>query len=403
MKNLTRFLSAVFLFVMLAASNCYSAEIFIDGTAVETDVSPYISNGRTLVPLRVISEDLGAEVTYDAKDRSVFITREQTDIRLVIGEDHAVINGEEKPIDCSSEIKEARTMVPLRFIAESFGCTVDYDGETKNIYISTAGHIAETTLYNLPEYSGKPYVELYGNIPFFDEITDVSFEQYSDFDPLGRAQTAYACIGSDLMPTEPRGSIGQVRPSGWHTVKYDFVDGKYLYNRCHLIGYQLTGENANEKNLITGTRYMNTEGMLPFENMTAEYIKANNAHVMYRVTPVYKGDDMLAYGVRMEAYSVEDNGEGICFDVFVYNVQPGVDIDYTTGDSRLSETVQAADTPDIPDNNENYYVLNTNTKKFHLPSCESVGDIKDKNKDYSDKDREELIADGYSPCKRCLP
>ena len=159
------------------------------------------------------------------------------------------------------------------------------------------------------------------------------FEHYSDLDSLGRCGVAYSCVGTELMPTEKRGSIGNVKPSGWHSVKYDFIDGKYLYNRCHLIGYQLTAENANRKNLITGTRYLNVEGMLPFENMVADYIKETKNHVLYRVTPIFDGNDLVCRGVKMEAKSIEDNGDGICFNVFVYNIQPGVHIDYASGDS----------------------------------------------------------------------
>lgn len=192
-------------------------------------------------------------------------------------------------------------------------------------------------LASIPEYSNTNYVVLNNNEPNFTEsdYTTDSFERYSELDSLGRAKVAYANIGVDLMPTLERGSIGQVKPSGWHLVKYDIVNGKYLYNRCHLIGFQLTGENANEKNLITCTRQMNTVGMLEFENKVANYIKSTNNHVLYRVTPIYKDDNLLASGVVMEAYSVEDSGEGIKFNVFVYNVQDGIDIDYKTGDSKL--------------------------------------------------------------------
>lgn len=194
------------------------------------------------------------------------------------------------------------------------------------------------SLDSIPAFSGEPYITIEDNIPDFDEeyLNTEAFEYYSDLDMYGRCGAAFANIGRELMPTEERGSIGQIKPSGWHTVKYDIVDGKYLYNRCHLIGYQLTAENANKNNLITGTRYMNNDGMLPFENMVADYINNTDNHVLYRVTPIFNGTDLLAYGVRMEAYSVEDNGEGVCFDVFVYNSQPGIDIDYSTGESKLS-------------------------------------------------------------------
>ena len=186
---------------------------------------------------------------------------------------------------------------------------------------------ATVPLHAIPAFSGKPYIEINGNIPFFtaNELTAVSFEHYSDLDGLGRCGEAVASVGRDLMPDTDRGSIGSVKPSGWVTVKYDFVDGKYLYNRCHLIGYQLTGENANEKNLITGTRYLNIKGMLPFENMVADFVKETGYHVMYRVTPMFEGNNLVASGVLMEAQSVEDGGEGIRFNVYCYNVQPGGD------------------------------------------------------------------------------
>ena len=191
-------------------------------------------------------------------------------------------------------------------------------------------------LDSIPAFSGSPYVEINGNVPYFTDadLTTNSYESYAELDALGRCGAAVSCIGRDLMPTEDRGSIGQVKPSGWQTVKYDFVDGKYLYNRCHLIGFQLTGENANKANLITGTRYLNVDGMLPFENMVADYIKETNHHVLYRVTPVFHGEELVARGVLLEALSVEDQGEGISFCVYVYNNQPGVEIDYLTGESR---------------------------------------------------------------------
>ena len=191
---------------------------------------------------------------------------------------------------------------------------------------------------NLPEYDGNSYVIVNDNNPYFkeEEYTTDSFEKYSELDSLGRCGVAYANISKELMPTEKRGSIGMIKPSGWHTIKYDHIDGKYLYNRCHLIGYQLTGENANEKNLITCTRSMNTKGMLQFENMVTKYIKDTGNHVLYRVTPVFEGNNLVATGVEMEAYSVEDNGKGIKFNVFVYNIEDGIIIDYKTGDSRLA-------------------------------------------------------------------
>ena len=191
------------------------------------------------------------------------------------------------------------------------------------------------SMEDIPDYSGEPYVVLNDNWPDFDaeDLTLEPFESYSELDYLGRCGVACANICLEIMPTEPRGDIGQVKPSGWQTVKYDCVDGKYLYNRCHLIGYQLAGENANKQNLITGTRYMNVEGMLPFENMVDGYVEETGNHVLYRVTPVFEGRNLLASGVKLEAFSVEDEGEGICFNVYIYNVQPGITIDYATGES----------------------------------------------------------------------
>ena len=286
----------------------------------------------------------------------------------------------------------------------------------------------------VPAYDGKAYVAVNDNVPFFteEELSSASYETYGELDPLGRCTVCVASVGQDLMPAEERGNIGAVKPTGWHTVKYDFVDGKYLYNRCHLIGYQLTGENANEKNLITGTRYLNIEGMLPFENMVADYVKETDQHVMYRVTPVFEGDNLLAAGVLMEGKSVEDNGEGVLFCVFAYNVQPGVSIDYATGESWAdgseSEGSTAGQGTAGNGSSQNQsagsgsagssgggagssgssatvqtYILNTNSKKFHLPSCTSVTQMKAANRQEFTGTRDEVIADGYEPCKNCNP
>lgn len=196
-----------------------------------------------------------------------------------------------------------------------------------------SGDEADATTTEIPEYSGEPYSIINNNIPFFTETTTECFEEYPELDSLGRCGAAYACVGIDKMPTEERESISEVKPSGWHNKPYDFVDGGYVYNRCHLIGFQLTGENANERNLVTGTRYMNVKGMLPFENEVADYIASTGNHVMYRVTPVFEGDNLVCSGVLMEAYSVEDDGAGVQFCVFCFNVQPGVSIDYKTGEN----------------------------------------------------------------------
>ena len=254
----------------------------------------------------------------------------------------------------------------------------------------------------IPPFSGEAYITINDNVPHFtaEELTTESYEFYSELDKLDRCGVAEACVGIDLMPTEERGNIGQVKPSGWQTVKYDIVDGKYLYNRCHLIGYQLSGENANAGNLITGTRFLNMEGMLPFENMVADYVKETGNHCMYRVTPVFEGDNLVALGVQIEGFSVEDNGEGISFNVYCYNNQPGITINYANGDSCLA-TPEATEAPD--DGKIESFVLNTGTKKFHVPDCSSVADIKDLNKENYEGSREELINQGYEACGRCKP
>ena len=264
------------------------------------------------------------------------------------------------------------------------------------------------TLSDIPDYVGEPYAVLHDNLPYFteDAVRAVSFEQYSDLDALGRCGTAYACLSTELMPTEKRTSIGSVKPSGWHTAKYDIVDGGYLYNRCHLIGFQLAGENANPNNLITGTRYMNVEGMLPFENMTADYIKETENHVLYRVTPFYDGENLVANGVLMEALSVEDNGEELAFCVFCYNVQPGIQIDYATGESERAENTSYNHPTGIFSEEEaenTAYGLNTKTKKIHRTSCPSVADIKEENYTEYTGDLTEWIKKGYSFCQNCNP
>ena len=264
----------------------------------------------------------------------------------------------------------------------------------------TASDTAEVVaLSDIPEFSGEPYVVINDNEPSFpaEDFTSEGFEEYSPLDDRGRCGVAYANVGLETMPTEERGSISNVKPTGWKSVQYDFVDGKSLYNRCHLIGFQLTGENANRQNLITGTRYMNVDGMLPFENLVADYVKETENHVLYRVTPIFEGDNLVASGVQMEAQSVEDKGEGVCFNVYVYNNQPGVTIDYATGDSWASDEVPA-DT-----GKESTYILNTSSRKFHKPDCGSVETISPSNKKSYTGTREELINQGYEACGKCKP
>ena len=283
---------------------------------------------------------------------------------------------------------------------------------------SSAQVQSAATLEEVPEYSGEPYVEINDNQPEFEdyELTTEAFEEYSELDELGRCGTAEACVGEETMPTEERGNISSVKPTGWKNKDYDNVDGGRLYNRCHLIGFQLTGENANEKNLITGTRYMNTEGMLPFENMVADYVHETDNHVLYRVTPIFDGDDLVASGVQMEAESVEDDGAGVCFNVYVYNVQPQITINYATGDNWESDTVESdkdlleydeTDRLEDPEGSwaeeEQTYILNVNSHKFHLPECSGAKDMKEQNKREFTGTRSELIEEGYEPCGSCNP
>lgn len=312
-------------------------------------------------------------------------------------------------------------------------------GSTRGKYsnIKSAKIATKLSLKSIPAYSGQPYVEVCDGNPSFSarmkSAAKESYETYSKLDSKKRPQAAIASIGRDLMPEGEREGIGMVKPAGFSTVRYDdLIEDKYLYNRCHMIGWQLTGENANEKNLITGTRYMNVEGMLPFENRIASYIKKTGNHVLYRVTPVYSGDDLVCRGLQMEAWSVEDKGKGLSFHVFVYNVQPGIEIDYADGSSRRADSSESnkgsasgiivtpggsgssgsdsssgssggsgiiAD-PDMP---QSTYVLNKNSHKFHYASCSSVDDMSPKNKIFSDEDRDAIVAKGYDPCKRCNP
>ncbi len=274
--------------------------------------------------------------------------------------------------------------------------TVSKEKETVTQYTEVENSISTD---DIQPYTYYPYTTINNNMPEFEanDYTE-SFEEYGKLDSLGRCTTCIANIGTDLMPTEERGAIGSVKPTGWHIAKYNNVDGKYLYNRCHLIGYQLTAENANPNNLITGTRYLNIEGMLPFENKVAEYIKTTNNHVLYRVTPVFKDDELVARGVQMEAYSIEDSGKGIQFNVYCYNVQPGIEIDYSTGESKAVESGT-----EINSGEKQTYIVNLNTKKFHTEDCPAVQKIKADNKKSYTGYRDNLVNNGYEPCGQCKP
>lgn len=275
-----------------------------------------------------------------------------------------------------------------------------------------------SALFSAKKYNGKPYRVIHNNKPTFkkSQLKAKSTEKYRPLDSLGRCRTAFAIVSKSTMPTGERGSIGMIKPSGWQTVRYSFVDGKYLYNRCHLIGYQLTAENANERNLITGTRYMNVDGMLPFENMVADYVKETGNHVAYKVKPIFKGNDLVAQGVHMMAESVEDGGKGISYNVFCYNVQPGVKIDYSDGTSKMDGTIKgsrissgysgyssSSSSSSSSNGKKQRYVVNVNTGVFHYPSCSSVKLMNESNKKYVRTTRKKLINAGYKPCGNCNP
>ena len=310
----------------------------------------------------------------------------------------------------------------LLMLLSAIGCVNIEDGQaTNNLNESTNNFLsssnASATISDIPAYSGKAYIEINENKPNFSasDLTTTSFEKYSPLDELGRCGVAFANVGTDIMPTSERESISSVKPTGWQTVKYDSISGKYLYNRCHLIGFQLTAENANELNLITGTRYLNVDGMLPFENMVADYVKETNNHVLYRVTPVFEGNDLVAKGVQIEAMSVEDNGEGIEFNVFIYNVQPGITIDYSTGNSALGEnTIIDGDssnsstsnpsnenTSSQPSSTETTVIRgNSKSKIYHCPGQRDYENMADSEYLVTFNSENEAIEAGYRKAKR---
>jgi DNA-entry nuclease len=276
---------------------------------------------------------------------------------------------------------------------------------------ATSSNKTGASLASVMEYTGKAYATVYNNKPDFaaSEITSKAYEFYSPLDSKGRCGYAMACVGKEIMPTGSRGSISSVKPTGWVQNTYDtkLVNGGSLYNRSHLIGWQLTGENANKKNLITGTRYMN-ENMIPFEDMVADYVKETGNHVMYRVTPIFEGNNLVASGVHMEAYSVEDNGKGVCFNVYLYNVQPGITIDYATGNNRLATTSGSSSSSNSSTSTKeteaaDTYILNTGSKKIHSSTCKSVSSISAKNKKTYTGSPDDLLKQGYTACGSCKP
>ena len=358
------------------------------------DTKPVITNGRTLVPIRAIIEAFGGNVGWEESTQSVLLSMEDDTIKLTINSGVAYLNNSAQMLDVAPAVINGRTMLPIRFVAEGFNLGVAWDSSTQTVSI-----IKDTfndSEYNflmssLPAYSGQPYTYVNNNIPFFNEyeIINSSFEYYSSLDELDRCDVCFSSIAKDLMPTEKRESISSVKPTGWINVPYDNVDGGYLYNRCHLIGFQLTGENANERNLITGTRYLNVDGMLPFENKIADYIERTGNRVLYRSTPVFTGNNLVADGVLLEAYSVSDNGQGISFCVFCYNVQPNIIIDYTTGASSASYA------PVVPQNNTNSGVYRTPTgKRYHF-------DAQCGGKNSYPTTLDEAQKAGLTPCQKC--
>lgn len=378
----------------------------VNGVKTEIDsgngTSPIVADGRTLVPIRAIVEAFDGVVEWDGGTQTVKLTMADDVIKLVIDSKTAYLNDSAYTLDVAPTVINERTMLPIRFIAEGFNLGVAWEGDTQTVTIIRNSFDEQEYNYLMsvvPAYSNSPYVEINSGVPLFKEyeIIGGSFEYYSKLDELGRCDVCMASVGVDIMPAEERESISSVTPTGWINAVYDTVSGRYLYNRCHLIGYQLTGENANERNLITGTRYLNIEGMLPFENMVDDYIEETGNNVMYRVTPVFSGNNLVADGVLMEAYSVEDNGSGVSFCVYCYNVQPTIIIDYATGMSR-SENGSAGTWTVAPpsDTVTSTGVYRTPTgKKYHFSAV-----CGGKNS-YSITMAEALGA-GLTPCGKCV-
>lgn len=382
----------------------------INGEETEIDAGrgtvPIITDGRTLVPIRAIVEAFDGTAEWEEDTRSVLLHMEDDTIRLVIDSRVAYLNNEAQLLDTVPTVVNGRTMLPIRFVAEGFNLGVAWNNETRTVSVIRNSFDSEeyqNLMSVLPAYSGEPYTEINNNMPLFKdyEIIDGSFEYYSTLDELGRCDVCMASISDELMPTEARESISSVTPTGWQNAAYDTVEGRYLYNRCHLIGFQLTGENANNKNLITGTRYLNVEGMLPFENMVADYIEETGNSVMYRSTPVFSGDNLVADGVLLEGYSIEDKGSGVSFCVYCYNVQPTVIIDYATGaNSLISENAGftekvTEERGESSDNASGTRVYRTPSgKRYHFdPDCGG--------KNSYEVTFEQAVGAGLTPCSKC--
>ena len=365
----------------------------VNGEEKEIDegrgTKPIIMNDRTLVPIRAIIEALGGNVLWEEKTKTVTLSLGEKSIRLVIDSDKGIINGETYLLDVAPVVIEERTMIPIRFVSEGFNLGVAWDSDTRTIYIirnSFEAYEYQRLKDVLPMYSEEPYAEINGNKPFFEdyEIIPASFEFYSDLDEKGRCDVCIASVSKELMSDAPRKSIESVIPTGWKNTYYEEIDGNYIYNRCHLIGHQLTGENANRRNLITGTRYLNMLGMLPFENMIHDYVEESGNHVMYRVTPVFTDDNLVADGVLLEAYSVEDSGKGISFCVYCYNVQPGIIIDYANGNNKR---------PGEKSPEKDIYASPSGEKYHFNPECGGKNSIK--------ITVEEFFERKLAPCSKC--
>jgi len=374
----------------------------VNGAEAEIDAgrgtTPVIVDGRTLVPIRAIIESFDGVVDWEDASRTVKLTVEDDVVLLVLDSNTAYLNDEVYLLDVAPTVINNRTMLPIRFVAESFhfGVAWEADRETVTIIRNTLDEDEYNHLMNvIPAYSGSPYVQINDGIPFFKEyeIIGASFEYYSNLDELGRCDVCMASVSEDIMPGEERESIGSVTPTGWMNASYETVPGKYLYNRCHLIGYQLTGENANKRNLITGTRYLNIEGMLPFENMVDSYVEETGNHVVYRATPVFRENNLVADGVLMEGYSVEDAGQGITFCVYCYNVQPTVVIDYKTGASWQENSKPALDTPEET-GTQNAVYRTPAGKKYHLDAdCGGKNSFR--------VALGQALSAGLTPCSKC--
>ena len=381
MKLLKRNLPAALALLLITC-----AVLFGCGDGTTSDAAPDTTRDLTIDLTTDVTTDAtanAAETTSATEPETVGQTEEPTDTPL---------ETTAEPVTVAPE-PETTAPEPETTVASEPETTEAPEPEVENPALSMPSFSAS----DVPAYTNQGYVEVNGNIPFFtpNQYVTESYEYYSPLDSLGRCGTAVASIGLDIMPTEERESISSVKPTGWHSVAYPDVGVTSLYNRSHLIAFQLTGENANRENLITGTQYMNQTVMTRFENMVADYIEETGNHVLYRVTPIFTGNNLVADGVLMEGWSVEDNGDGICYCVYLYNVQPGVEINYATGESRLLEIEVPNDAPN--------YILNTNTKKFHKPTCSNAASISDKNRKESYDTREALIAEGYKAAGCCNP